>query len=117
MANPASKLPTVDERSKSARDLIDSPDFKALVKRRWGVSMALLATLFVTYYGFILLVATNREWVSQKVSDAPGAVTTIAIPLGIASIVVAWVLTALYVIWANRAYDPEVERLKGQLKH
>ena len=26
-------------------------------------------------------------------------------------IVGAWVLTAVYVIWANRHYDPEVERL------
>jgi uncharacterized membrane protein (DUF485 family) len=117
MAHPASKLPTVDERSRSARDLIDSPDFKALVKRRWRVSMALLAALFVSYYGYILLLATDRAWVSQRVSDAPDAVVTVAIPLGVGSIVLAWVLTALYVVWANRAYDPEVDRLKGQLKH
>jgi uncharacterized membrane protein (DUF485 family) len=35
--------------------------------------------------------------------------------LGIAVIVIAFVLTAAYVAWANRAYDPEVDRLKGQL--
>ena len=41
--------------------------------------------------------------------------TTLAIPLGIASIVIAWSLTAYYVAWANKKYDPEVERLKNQL--
>ena len=68
--------------------------------------------LFVTYYGYILLVATNKEFVSRKI----GEVTTLAIPIGIGVIVLAWILTAFYVGWANRSYDPEVERLKGELK-
>ena len=101
---------------KSAQELIESPDFKALVRKRWSVSFALLALLFVAYYGYILLVASNKEWVSQKMSDAPDAVATIAIFLGVAAILVAWVLTAIYVWWANNAYDPEVERLKQQLR-
>jgi len=98
---------------KSAHELLESHDFKALVAKRWTVSMVLLALLFVTYYGFILLIGTNKEFVSQKI----GEVTTLAIPLGVAVIVIAWVLTAFYVAWANKSYDPEVERLKGQLKH
>ena len=105
-----------DGRGKSAQELIESPDFKALVRKRWSVSFTLLAILFVSYYGYILLVASNREWVSQKMSDAPDAVATIAIFLGVAAILVAWVLTAIYVWWANNTYDPEVERLKNQLK-
>jgi uncharacterized membrane protein (DUF485 family) len=32
-------------------------------------------------------------------------------------IVFAWLLTAIYVAWANRSYDPEVERLKSELRH
>jgi uncharacterized membrane protein (DUF485 family) len=39
-----------------------------------------------------------------------------AIPLGIGVIVIAFLLTAVYVVWANSSYDPEVERLKGQLR-
>jgi len=31
-------------------------------------------------------------------------------------IIVAFVLTAFYVVWANKSYDPEVERLKNQLR-
>jgi uncharacterized membrane protein (DUF485 family) len=111
MSNVASKPDRGAE--KSALQIIDSPEFKQLVTRRWKVSMALLAVLFVCYYGYILLVATNKELVSRKI----GEVTTLAIPIGIAAIVIAWMLTAAYVVWANRSYDPEVERLKRELKH
>jgi uncharacterized membrane protein (DUF485 family) len=110
MANVAIKAV---KGTQTVHELIESPDFKRLVSRRWRMSMTLLVLLFVSYYGFILLVATAKDFVSQKV----GEVTTLAIPLGIAAIVIAWVLTAFYVAWANRSYDPEVERLKGQLKH
>ena len=104
--------PKANPIHKSAHEVIESPDFKHLVARRWSVSMILLVALFVTYYGFIVLVATAKDFVSQKI----GEVTTLAIPLGIATIVIAWALTAYYVAWANKSYDPEVERLKGELK-
>jgi uncharacterized membrane protein (DUF485 family) len=111
MSNVAAKAEKSTQ--KSAHEVIESPQFKALVSKRWSVSMALLVLLFVSYYGYIILVATAKDFVSQKV----GEVTTLAIPLGIAAIVIAWALTAFYVAWANKSYDPEVERLKGQLKH
>jgi len=115
MSTAAAKPP--EKASKGARELIESPDFKALVRKRWTVSFVLLAILFVGYYGFILLVSFNKELMARTVSSEPGAVTTVGIPLAIAVIVLAWILVAVYVYWANAAYDPEVERLKGQLKH
>jgi uncharacterized membrane protein (DUF485 family) len=45
-----------------------------------------------------------------------GEVTTMAIPLGVGVIIIAFVLTAFYVGWANTSYDPEVNRLKAQLR-
>jgi uncharacterized membrane protein (DUF485 family) len=99
---------------KSAHDLIASPDFKALVVKRWTVSWVLLTVLFVGYYGFIGLVATQKEMVSAKISQ--GGVVNVGIVLGIGTLVLAWVLTAIYVVWANKVYDPEVERLRNQLK-
>ena len=92
--------------------MVASPEFKALVKKRWRVSLGLLALLFVSYYGYVLVIASNKAFVSLKVDGA----TTLAIPLGIAVIVFAWVLTAVYVGWANRSYDPEVERLRSELR-
>ncbi len=97
--------------TRSAAEVVASPEFKALVKRRWSVSLLLLTLLFVSYYGFILLVAGDKAFVSQMVAEN----TPLAIPIGVGVIVFAWLLTALYVAWANRSYDPEVERLKGEL--
>ena len=97
---------------KSTHEVIESKEFKHLVSTRWSVSLILLALLFVSYYGYILLIAADKAFVSQKI----GEVTTLAIPLGVASIVIAWLLTAFYVMWANAKYDPEVERLKKELK-
>lgn len=83
-----------------------------MLARRWRVSLALTVCLFVLYYGYILLIAVNRSWLSQRIGD--GA-TTMGIPVGAAVIVGAWVLTAIYVIWANRSHDPEVDRLRRRL--
>jgi uncharacterized membrane protein (DUF485 family) len=98
---------------RSAADVIASPEFKALVKRRWRVSMVMLVLLFLSYYGYVLVVAGNKEFVSQKIDG----VTTLAIPMGVAVIVFAWLLTAIYVAWANKSYDPEVERLRNEIRH
>ena len=110
--NRNASSPRAGRAGRSAADVIASPEFKALVKRRWTVSLVMLVLLFVTYYGYVLVVAGNKEFVSQKIGES----TTLAIPLGIAVIVFAWLLTAIYVAWANRSYDPEVERLKNQIR-
>ena len=98
---------------KSAHELLESPDFKRLVAKRWSVSIILTILLFIIYYGYILLIGYNKPFLAQKI----GEVTTLGIPLGIGTIVLSWVLTVVYVIWANNSYDPEVQRLKDQLKH
>jgi uncharacterized membrane protein (DUF485 family) len=82
------------------------------VTRRWRVALLLTLALFVVYYGFILLVATQRSLLATRV----GEVTTLGIVLGVGVLVLAWVLTATYVVRANRPSDPEVERLRGLLR-
>jgi uncharacterized membrane protein (DUF485 family) len=114
MAN-AARIPEPQGAKKaqhSAAEILGSADFKHLVQRRWTVSMVLLVLLFVTYYGYILLIPYASDFMKSRV----GEVTTTAIPLGIGVIVVAFLLTAFYVGWANQSYDPEVDRLKGQLR-
>ena len=96
----------------SARRLLESREFQRLVTRRWRVSLALTACLFVLYYGFILLVGLNKPLLATRI----GAVITLGIPLGMAVIVGAWLLTAVYVVWANRRYDAEVRALQAQLE-
>jgi uncharacterized membrane protein (DUF485 family) len=94
-----------------ARALLESPEFKRLVARRWRMSLLLTACLFLVYYGYILLIATNKALLGRRIGEA----TTLGIPLGAAVILGAWVLTAVYVIWANREHDVEASRLRERL--
>ncbi len=96
----------------TARQMLESHEFKQMVSRRWAVSVALTAVLFVVYYGYIVLIAVNKPFMAQRI----GEVTTLGIPLGVAVILLAWVLTAVYVVWANRTHDVEVRRLKDQIQ-
>lgn len=98
--------------SRTARELLDSPDFHRLVLRRWRLSLLLTLALFVLYYGYILLVAIDRTRLSTRIGEA----TTLGIVLGVAVIVLSWALTAAYVVWANRYYDPEARRLSQQIR-
>ena len=88
--------------------LLASPEFRQLIAGRWRVSLVLTTCLFVLYYGYILLIALNKSLVSERI----GGSVPIGIPLGAAVIGGSWLLTAAYVVWANRRYDPEVRRLR-----
>ncbi len=96
---------------KTAHDIIASDRFKALVRKRWSVSILLTGLLFVLYYGYILLIAYNKPLLATRV----GAHTTLGIVLGVLTIVGSWALTVVYVIWANTRYDREVESIKREL--
>jgi uncharacterized membrane protein (DUF485 family) len=96
----------------SVQQMLDSPPFKRLVAKRWVVSVILSLALFILYYGYILLIGYNKALLSMRI----GEYTTLAIPLGIGVIALSWILTVIYVVWANRSYDPEVRKLKAELK-
>ncbi len=108
---------TIEQEPRSSplvgREVLDSPEFRRLVVRRWRTSLILTAALFIVYYGYISLVATNRALLSMRLGDTP---TTLGIVLGVAVIVLSWALTAAYVVWANRHYDPEARRLRDRVR-
>ena len=95
----------------SHRALLESDEFRGLVRRRWRVSLVLTALLFVLYYGFILLIALEPAFLSQRIGPA----TTIGIPIGAGVIVGSWALTAAYIAWANRRYDSAAAHLRRQV--
>jgi uncharacterized membrane protein (DUF485 family) len=100
----------IDNRRRDT--MLASREFRQLVARRWRISLLLTAALFVLYYGYILLIALNKPLVSTRI----GGETPIGIPLGAAVICGSWVLTATYIIWANRHFDPEAGRLREQVR-
>jgi len=81
---------------------------EAIAARRLRVAVALTVLTMVTYFGFILLVAWGKPLLARVI--APGL--SVGIALGAAVIVVAWVLTGVYVRWANRHYDAALDRIR-----
>ena len=93
--------------------LLDDPDFKDLVARKNRISTILTVITLIIYYGFILLIAFNREVFAAKV----GGNVTFGIYLGIGVILSCFLLTGIYVRWANDKYDAMVGRLKQKAGH
>jgi uncharacterized membrane protein (DUF485 family) len=85
------------------------PDQKLqdLDKARWRMALTLTAATVLLYFGFIALVAFGRPFLAIQV--VPGL--SLGILLGAFVIVTSWVLTWVYVRWANTVYDPQVRAL------
>ncbi|MHB1013865.1 MAG: DUF485 domain-containing protein [Desulfurivibrionaceae bacterium] len=96
---------------KDVHSLLESSEFKSLVAKRAKISILLTMLLFVLYYGFVLLIGFDKPFLAQKI----GETTTLGIPIAVAVIILSWLLTVVYVLWANAIYDPEVKRLRAKL--
>lgn len=79
-------------------------ELRRLVRRRGRIAALLTAVMVATYFGFILLVAFAKETAGTLV----GGRVSLGILLGAALIVLAPILIAIYVRWANRVYDPAI---------
>ena len=80
----------------------------ALVQSAAAVWISLTIAMMVAYFGFILLVAFNKPLLGSIL--VPGL--SLGMLLGALVIVAAWVLTWIYVRWANTHYDASVDRLR-----
>jgi uncharacterized membrane protein (DUF485 family) len=82
--------------------IANNPNYQALKAKRTRFGWWLTLAMMIAYYGFILLVAFNKNFLSQKLG---AGVMTVGIPLGFGVIVFTIVLTAYYVNRANREFD------------
>jgi uncharacterized membrane protein (DUF485 family) len=77
-------------------------ELRKLVARRWRIGAVLTAVMIAAYFGFILLVAFGKDVAGTLLADDR---VSVGIILGAAVIVLAPLLTTIYVRWANRHYD------------
>ena len=91
------------------REAVD-PDraLRELARARVRVGLTLTAAVVVVYFGFIGAVAFARPVLGWMI--VPGL--SLGIALGAFVIVAAWLLTWVYVAWANRHYDPALRALR-----
>src|SRR5262245_64359839 len=80
-----------------------NPKFRELESQRSRLAWLLSAIVLAAYYGLMVVVAFWPHALHAPLSD--GGVITIGVPIGVAVIVLSWVLTGLYVYRANTAFD------------
>ena len=97
-----------------SNNIASDPRFLRFVAKRNNYSVIMTILGAVAYYGFILLVAFNKEFLGQKMG---AGVTTIGVPIGVGVIVFTIIITWIYVRRANGEFDDEAnEIIKGASK-
>ena len=84
------------------------PNYQELVRRRSSLGWMLSLIMLVIYFGFILLVAYAPKFLGTPIGTG---VMTIGIPIGLSVIVLAFVITGIYVRKANSSYDTLIRKI------
>ncbi len=88
--------------------IANDPRYQALKSRRTRFGWWLALAMMIVYYGFILLVAWNKQFLATRIGDG---VMTIGMPLGLGVILFTIVITGIYVQRANKEYDALTEQI------
>ncbi|HYD98799.1 MAG TPA: DUF485 domain-containing protein [Alphaproteobacteria bacterium] len=84
------------------RRILADPRYHDMVARRSRIAWLLSAVMLGIYFAFILVIAFAPRLLATPLA---GGVTTVGIPLGLAVIFSAFVLTGIYVRIANSRFD------------
>ena len=79
-----------------------NPAYQELKRKRSSFGWILTILMLVVYYGFIGLIAFDKEFLARPIG---GGVTTLGIPIAFGVIIFTIVITGLYVRRANSEYD------------
>ena len=100
------------------QELVDkikaNPDYQELISKRSSFSIKLSIAMLVVYFTFILTIAFIPSALGTPLS--PDSVTTVGIPIGIAIIIFAFILTGIYTKRANGEFDDLSNKIKQSIK-
>jgi uncharacterized membrane protein (DUF485 family) len=100
------------------QDLVEriksNPKYEELVSKRTSLAWILSILMLGVYYAFILVIAFNPAILGTPISE--NSVITIGIPIGVAIIVFAFILTGIYVMRANGEFDELSKQIKEDAK-
>lgn len=91
-----------------------NPKYQRLIKTRSRFGWLLTAIMMIVYYGYIAVIAFDKELLAARMGDG---VMTVGIPIGFGVIVFTIVITGIYVRRANSEFDAlTAEVIKESLK-
>lgn len=85
------------------RKIQEHPKYQELCAKRNSFGTILTVLMLVAYFGYVALIAFDKEFLAQPISAT--GVTTIGIPIGMGVILFAVLVTGLYVRRANGEFD------------
>ena len=100
------------------KELVDriknNPKYTELITKRSSFAAKLAIFMLVIYYGFILVIAFDKEFFATKLSDE--GVMTVGWPIGAAIILIAFITTLIYVVRANGEFEELEMAIKNDVK-
>ena len=83
-------------------------DLQDLARARARIATILTLAMIVLYFGFVTLIAYDKPLMGRLITRG----LSVGILLGVLVIVGSWILTYIYVRWANNHYDAAVSRIE-----
>ncbi len=107
-ATPERHTPTPQEFV----DMQNSPEFQQLRNRLRGFVFPMAAFFLVWYLAYVLLGAYAHDFMATKVFGN----INVGLLLGLAQFVTTFVITGIYVRFANREIDPKAAAIRAELE-
>ncbi|NML26836.1 DUF485 domain-containing protein [Zoogloea dura] len=85
-----------------------NPKYQELVSKRNSYGWMMTILMLVVYYGYIVLIAFNKEFLAQKMG---AGVTSVGIPIGVGVILFTVIITGIYIRRANTEFDALKEQV------
>src|SRR4051812_38273195 len=89
-----------------------NPKYRKLVSTRSTFGWTLTWIMMIVYYGFILLIAFDKELLSAKMG---AGVMTWGMPIGLFVIVFTVIITGIYVRRANSEFDDLTAEIRKEV--
>src|SRR5271169_367209 len=97
---------------KRKTNILNDADIKSLSGQKNTISLVLAVLELVLYFGFVALIAFDKPFLSAKLSGA----ITVGIPIAVGTMLLSWVLTGVYILWANKKYDVLVKKIRDKAR-
>lgn len=81
----------------------DLPEYKALTQARHRIVWPLAVITLLGYFGLVLMIAFSPSSLGQPVAQG---VTSLGVVLGLSTIFLCFIVTGIYVYYANHVIEP-----------
>ena len=89
-----------------------SPEFQELRSRLRRFVFPMSALFLIWYFAYVLLGAFAHDFMATKVWGN----INVGLIIGLGQFLSTFIITAIYVVWANREFDPRAEAIRAELE-